>query len=293
MPISSISIIIPSLNSPIIDQIVATILLQEQVEIIEKIVIVGKDDLGLLANHRYSSVKFIDTGTAVPPGTARNIGIKATTSKMLIFLDSDCIPQANWLSEHVAAHQANHSVIGGGVLPDGENYWALSYNLTMFHEYLTIVTPGVRSFLPTLNLSIERKVIKSIGLLDETLPRSQDLDWTTRMNKAGFQPYFWPSATVQHRHNRTTFKKLWRDCVRTGHFARQARLTHQDTLHTPTWLRSRALILLLSPLIAIGVTVKILQEHPSFSKKYWQTIPAIYLSKLAWCWGASRSKTPT
>jgi GT2 family glycosyltransferase len=288
-----IDIIIPSLNSPLVDQIVLTILVQDQAELINRIVIVGKDDLGLLADLNNPVVYFIDTETAVSPATARNIGINQTTSDLLIFLDSDCMPQANWLAEHVAAHHAGHPVVGGGVLPDGENYWALAYNLTMFHEYFSTARPGARPFLPTLNLSVERNVIQSVGLLNETLPRSQDLDWTTRMNKSGFHPYFWPQTVVQHKHNRTTFYKVWKDCVRSGHFARQARLTHQCTLNTPFWLRSRAFVLLLSPLIATGVTGNILRKRPFIIKQYGQTIPAIYISKIAWCWGASQVKVPT
>jgi glycosyltransferase involved in cell wall biosynthesis len=290
MPFSTISIIIPSLNSPILDQIVTAILAQDNAELIKEIVIVGKDDLGILTKKYNSLVNFIDTETAVPPATARNIGIQATSSDLLVFIDSDCVPQARWLTEHLAAHQAGHSVVSGGVIPDGENYWALSYNLTMFYEYLSNAAPGPRFFLPTLNLSVEKRVIETVGLLDENLPRSQDLDWTTRMNEAGFQPYFWPAAAIQHQHNRTTMNQLWRDCVRSGHYARQARLTHQDTLHTPVWLRSRIFILLLSPLIAAGVSLRVLRLRPFILKHHWQTIPAIYISKLAWCWGASRTQ---
>ncbi|MCZ7670862.1 MAG: hypothetical protein M5U34_28770 [Chloroflexi bacterium] len=118
------------------------------------------------------------------------------------------------MAAHLAAHDAGYAVVGGGVLPDGENYWALSYNLTMFHDYFSTTTPGPLPLLPTLNLSVERRVIEEVGLLNEALPRSQDLDWTTRMNEAGFQPYFWPEAAVQHQHNRTTFGRFWRDCFR-------------------------------------------------------------------------------
>ncbi|PIE81844.1 MAG: hypothetical protein CSA11_02950 [Chloroflexi bacterium] len=284
----TIDIIIPSLNSPLIAQVVSMILAQERAELIGQIIIVGKDKEQLLKSNQEPRVTFIDTGMAVPPATARNIGIKAANSELLIFLDSDCIPQEKWLSEHLVAHDAGHPVVGGGVLPDGENYWALAYNLTMFHKYFSETTPGPRPFLPTLNLSIERKAINEVGLLDESLPRSQDLDWTTRMNGSGFQPYFWPKATIQHQHNRTTLNKLWQDCVRTGYYARQARLTHQDILKTPRWLRSRTLVLLLSPFIAAGVTGKILQTQPTVMKEHWRTIPAIYISKIAWCWGASR-----
>ncbi|MBP7592750.1 MAG: glycosyltransferase [Chloroflexi bacterium] len=288
---TAVSIIIPSLNSPLIDQVVAALVGQAQAEVIREIVVVGKDEAGLLPVG--GRVRLVDTGQPVPPGTARNLGIRAATADLLIFLDSDCLPQPGWLAAHLAAHRAGHAVVGGGVLPDGENYWALSYNLTMFHEYFSTAPADKRPLLPTLNLSVERQVIDAVGLLNEALPRSQDLDWTTRMNQAGFQPYFWPEAAIQHRHNRTTAGKVWQDCARSGHFARQARLAHRETLDTPLWLRWRWLVLLLSPLIAAAVTGKIVGTRPFILRRHAAAIPAIYLSKIAWCWGASRREPPS
>lgn len=288
---TAVSIIIPSLNSPLIDQVVAALVGQAQAEVIREIVVVGKDEAGLLPVG--GRVRLVDTGQPVPPGTARNLGIRAATADLLIFLDSDCLPQPGWLAAHLAAHRAGHAVVGGGVLPDGENYWALSYNLTMFHEYFSTAPADKRPLLPTLNLSVERQVIDAVGLLNEALPRSQDLDWTTRMNQAGFQPYFWPEAAIQHRHNRTTASKVWLDCARSGHFARQARLAHRETLDTPLWLRWRWLVLLLSPLIAAAVTGKIVGTRPFILRRHAAAIPAIYLSKIAWCWGASRREPPS
>lgn len=283
----TVSIIIPSLNSPILDEVIAAILAQNSAEMLAEVIVVGKDELGLLP--AAPRVRLLDTGEPVPPGTARNLGIQASSSELLIFLDSDCLPQAGWLDAHMAAHAAGHDVVGGSVLADGENYWALSYNLTMFHSYLTSAETGPRALLPTLNLSVARRVIDAVGMLNEALPRSQDLDWTTRMNAAGFQPVFWPDAVVQHRHNRTTFRAVWRDCERSGTYARAARVAHSDTLGTPTLLRHPTLVRLASPLIALGVTGKIVASRPRTMLRHAATLPAIYMSKIAWCWGAGKN----
>ncbi len=286
---TKVSIIIPSLNSPIIDKVVYEIEAQSGAELIAEIVVVGKDEMELLRPREH--VRLIDTGKPVPPGTARNIGIRETTADLLIFLDSDCVPQPGWLAAHLAAHEAGHTVVGGGVLPNGENYWSLSYNLTMFHAYLSMAVPSTRDFLPTLNLSVARRVIDDVGLLDESLPRSQDLDWTVRMKKAGFQPYFWPEAAIQHQHNRTTASKVWQDCVRSGYYARQVRLQYHEVLGTSFWLRWRLVVLALSPLIAAGITGRIVWERPLTFLRHFHTLPAIYGTKIAWCWGASRPQT--
>ena len=63
-----ISVIIPSLNSPIIDRVVDAILAQEDVEEIDEIVVIGKDDRGLLP--QTSRVRFVDTGEPVNASAA-------------------------------------------------------------------------------------------------------------------------------------------------------------------------------------------------------------------------------
>ncbi len=283
---TQISIIIPSLNSPIIDQVLAAIDNQVMIELVTEVVVVGKDDPHLIPEN--GRAKLLDTGDPVPPSTARNLGINATSAELLIFLDSDCLPQPNWLREHILAHQAGHKVVGGGVLPDGENYWHLSYNLTLFHENFSTMHAGSRDYLPTLNLSIDRDVITKSGMLNESLRRGQDIEWTTRMRRAGFQPWFWPDATIYHLHNRTTMQMVWIDCARSGFYMRQIRLQHPDLLQAPKILHYRVLVLGLSPVIAGWATWRLIQKRSFMFCKQWHTIPAVYLTKIAWCWGASR-----
>ncbi|RMG84262.1 MAG: glycosyltransferase [Chloroflexi bacterium] len=282
------AVIIPSLNSPLIDQVIHALLGQQTKP--SEIVIVGKDELHLIPTE--APVRFIDTGKPVSASVARNIGIQATTNDLLLFLDSDCLPEPTWLEEHLKAHAAGHLVVGGGVLPKGSNYWSLSYNLTLFHEFYTTAPAGPRQYLPTLNLSVQRQVIEKVGLLNETLARGQDIEWTARMKAAGYPLYFWPQAAVDHQHNRTNFRSVWRDCARSGYHMRQVRLDNPEQIEGPNLLQYRPLILGLSPVIAAWATSRILWKRPSTFKQHWQTIPAIYLTKIAWCWGASRTTEP-
>jgi glycosyltransferase involved in cell wall biosynthesis len=280
------SIIIPSLNSPLIDQVVEKVLEQDGFTADDELIVVGRDDSGLIKH--LAGVQFIDTGQPVTAPVARNLGIDRAKGQLLIFIDSDCVPQPGWLNEHRRAHSAGHEVVGGGVLPTGDNYWHLTYNLTMFHEIFSTAPPGERPFLPTLNLSVERDVITKVGKLDPTLKKSQDLDWTTRMNEMGFRLYFWPKASIRHDHNRRTGQQVWRDAATIGYYARQVRIRHQESLDTPSILQNRRLTLWLSPFIALYVTGRIIARRPKTMLRHPETWPAIFMSKIAWCWGASR-----
>ena len=291
---TSIAVIIPSLNSPLIDRVVTAVLAQKEMgagrNIPVEIVVVGRDEPDLLPEA--AGVRFIDTGRSVTAAVARNRGIAATGADLLIFLDSDCLPKDGWLAEHVAAHEAGHGVVSGGIVPAGHNYWHLTYNLTLFHELLSSNPPGPRDFLATLNLSVERRVIEEVGGMDEAVNRVEDVEWTTRMRRAGFQPYFWPAASVWHDHGRTDFHKVWRDCASSGYHMRPVRLRHGDLLLAPSLLRYPRLVLMLSPLVAAWVTARIIWKRPAVVRRFWYTLPGLYVTKIAWCWGASRSEDP-
>lgn len=282
----STAVIIPSLNSPLIAEVVGAVRSQAGVAEAPQIIVVGRDEANLVPSSE--AVRFIDTGEPVIASIARNRGIAATEADLLIFLDSDCLPLPGWLAGHIAAHEAGHKVVSGSVLPAGDSYWQLTYNLTLFHEILRPNPPGPRDFLATLNLSVDRDVIAKAGVMDERVDRVEDVDWTTRMRRAGITPYFWPTAAVRHQHSRTTLPQVWQDCALSGYHMRRLRLEHGDMLTAPDILRYPRLVLLLSPLIALAATARILWKRPYIRRYYWKTIPALYLTKIAWCWGASR-----
>lgn len=282
-----VSIIIPSLNSPIIDTVLDKIKCQTAHAAIGEILIVGKDELNVLQKIEAPLARLIDTGTAVNAAKARNIGIQYAQHDLLIFLDSDCLPQPDWLAEHLRVQAEGHAVVGGGVAPTGSNYWSLSYNLTLFHEFFATNTAETKNYLPTLNLSIHKTVIDTVGLLNESLGRGQDIEWTTRMQRAGFTPFFEPRATVVHQHNRRSFTAVWRDCARSGYHMRQVRMQYPELFKGAQLLNNRFVLLLLSPIIALAITFNIVQKHLLLFQEQWNTIPAIYLTKIAWCWGAA------
>jgi GT2 family glycosyltransferase len=284
------AVIIPSLNSLVIGQVLDRLLAQDDLGKIQEIIVVGKDEAGLIPEQ--PRIRFIDTGRPVKAPVARNTGINSTTAELLLFLDSDCLIQDGWLAGHLAAHAQGFDVVGGGVVPAGSGYWGLTYNLTLFHEFYSTAQPGPHRYFPTLNLSVKRKAIEAAGLMDESLARGQDIEWTLRMARAGSSLYFSPSAAVIHAHSRTSLGQVWRDCARSGHYMRRVRLENPDRLPAPAWLRLRWAVLLLSPFIAAGVVGRMILRQPATILGHWVTLPGLYVTKIAWCWGASRREEP-
>ena len=282
----SVAIIIPSLDSPLIDRVIAALRGQTAWDLVDEVLVVGKDRPGLV--RPFDRVRLFDTGAAVGPGAARNIGIRETRAPLCVFLDSDCLPSSGWLAAHVRAHEEGHAVVGGGIVPDGETGWALTYNLTMFHEVLAVCAAGPRDALPTCNLSIERAVLEQVGALREDLPRCEDIEWTHRMRDAGFTPYFWPSASVQHRHARVTFASVWRDCELSGFFSARLRAARTTSRPLRWLLQSPVALLALSPLMATVSTASVVREAGFPLREHWRAVPGVWSTKIAWCVGAAR-----
>ena len=160
-----ISIIIPLYNSPIIDKTIESIKNQDFDLTKTEIIVVGKDDLNKVKKDKL--VRFIKTDVSV--SEARNIGIRESKGDLLVFLDSDCVADEKWLKQLVFQHGKGHSVIGGGVAISGGCYMATCYNIATFHEFLNIFSSGNRNYLPTINMSITRKVANEVGFLKERL----------------------------------------------------------------------------------------------------------------------------
>lgn len=298
----TVSVIIPSLNSPLLDQVLAKLAAQTALEHLKEVLVVGKDEAGLLdrflakegqktAEQRLN-VRLIDTGMPKLAPIARNIGIEAATGELLIFLDSDCLPDEAWLAEHMAAQASGYPVVVGGVYPTGQNYWSLVYNLTLFHDYMAGKPVMKRQFLPSLNLALDQRVIAEVGPMDPSYRRTEDMEWTLRMRRAGYEPILWSAAAIEHRHTRHTLPPVWRDCVGSGFESRRVRLEYAGLTPFTVLLRVRPLLLLASPFIALAITAKIVWRNRSVFRRVPHTIPGIFLTKIAWCWGAAQRTHP-
>src|SRR5690606_31880620 len=93
-----------------------------------------------------------------------NLGAARSKGEILAFLDADCLASPDWLAvldECFNAAQVN--VVGGGITFDATNYWSLADNISMFHDYLASLPPGMRRQLPSLNLAIRRDLFAESG----------------------------------------------------------------------------------------------------------------------------------
>lgn len=278
----NISVIIPNLNSPLVDQTIESVLTQ-LAEIPSEMIVVGMDKFDLV--RQFPQVQFIETPQPVGASEARNLGIKAAQGSNLVFIDSDCVALPGWIAALQADFDAGWQVTGGSIQTPGKNFWQDVYNLTMFHEQLPSQPRSEHPYLGTLNLAVSRKVIDEIGLLNESLLRGQDIEWTSRMTQAGFSLLFDPEARIEHHPQRFDFEAVRKDNYRSGYYMIDVRYRHPEIFHMPSLMKQIWIWRFFKPVIAAGTTLKIFLRTKEVRQRA-AILPWIYRIKAAWCDGA-------
>ncbi len=278
-----VSVIIPNTNSTLIGMITDRLRLQlADCELME-VLVVGSDQPRLVREDAH--VRFIPMTHPTHASDKRNRGMAEARGEIFLFLDDDCLPMDHLVARHLARHRAGEQVVGGAVDFADHPYIQLADNLSAFHDLLPCTSSGPRSFLCTANLSIRREAALHCGPMEDRRSRAEDLDWTLRLRTLGYRLYFEPSAMIDHRPARTTLATVWRHWVDDAPFTLIVRLRHAHQLGTPSLARHRWPYLFLAPLIAAWATARTF-THPQVRCRYWHTLPLVYWTKLAWCWGA-------
>lgn len=210
-----VSVVIPSYNNA--STVVKTLLaLTEQTLPLDQFEVILIDDgstdntkeavEALMLPEAFRSIHKNNGGAAA----ARNYGATRARGELLVFLDSDVVPDATLLHEHLESHQRNQRALVVGrsraVPVDGSDrfYEIMGDTLFSFDEG-DVERPVTFQEVLSRNLSLARESFLEIGGFDEEFPRSgyEDIEFAYRATQLGFTVQYNPAAAGDHHHTGT------------------------------------------------------------------------------------------
>lgn len=225
----SVSIVIPAYNAQkIISKTIEACLQQNYSNEYEVIVVDdGSTDDTADIIKKYP-VKYIYQNNS-GPAAARNTGWKAASGEIICFIDSDCIPEKNWVEKIVKRYTSDEI---GGV---GGSYDIINKDSLLarcIHEEIGqrhITTSGETDYLGSFNLSYRKKVLEKMGGFNESFKHAsgEDNDLSYRVKKAGYKLIFDKDIKVSH-HHQTNFLKYLKEQYRHGYWRMKLYRLHPD-----------------------------------------------------------------
>lgn len=248
---------------------------------------------GILSLHYYANE---NSG----PGQSRNYGAERANGEYVIILDSDVVLPSGYLQaiEEELAQQPCEA-FGG---PDAAHpdftpvQKAISYSMTSF-----FTTGGIRGgkakldkFYPrSFNMGIRRDVYQQLGGFTK-MRFGEDIDFSYRIVKAGYQPRLFPEAWVWHK-RRTDFRKFFRQVYNSGIARINLEKRHPGTMKLvhllPTVFTVGVIALIL--ISAVGRALMHYVDHDQF---YWMCfapwLPILLYSLLIFIDSSIKNKSP-
>lgn len=125
----------------------------------------------------------------------RNMGVRAAQGEVIVFIDAGCLPGDGWLARMVAPLRLGESAVAGTSRD-------MSGELVFPSEHIIRTEQGDDvSYLaecPTLNFAFTRAAYNVLDGFDESFAYGSDVDFTWRLNDAGYKVLYVPDAAIQH-----------------------------------------------------------------------------------------------
>ena len=154
-----------------------------------------------------AGVRLLRREQAGGPAAARNVGAWAVESDVLVFVDSDCLPDPSWLSELVAElADPKVAAAGGRVLPARprgswlERYDAVRSQLDLGAHFAEARPRDRVPYLVSASLVVRRSAFEQVGGFEEGLRFGEDVDLSWRLHARGHRLVYQPRALVRHHH---------------------------------------------------------------------------------------------
>ncbi len=160
---------------------------------------------------QFNWVKFVSQKNS-GPAAARNRGAKEAKGEILVFLDADCVPKKNWLSEMMFPFKTPEIAGVQGRYENPLNHWMARFvQLEIEERYERMEKKEFIDFIGSYSAAYRRDVFLSENGFDEKFRSAsgEDPDLSFRLASKGCKMVFAPNAVVAHYHP-TSIWKYWK-----------------------------------------------------------------------------------
>lgn len=140
-------------------------------------------------------------GPATGPSAARNTGMRAASTEVLVFLDADTVPAPDWLRQMTHALSDPLVVAVKGCYRTRQRSSLARFTQLEFEwKYERLARARRVDYVDTGTAAFRREALLRAGGFDEALRTSEDVELAYRLASGGGRIVFNPDAVVLHRH---------------------------------------------------------------------------------------------
>ena len=171
------------------------------------------DATAKLVRENYPQVKLV-TQPNQGPARARNHGARIAKSEIIVFIDSDCVAEKDWLQEMMSPF-SDEQVVGvqGAYKTRQKSLVAQFDQMDIEYRYARMYESQAAKkldWIATYSAAYRKKLFLACNGFDETFPRAsgEDAELSYRLSARGHVLRFNPRAVVYHTHPATLGKYL-------------------------------------------------------------------------------------
>lgn len=207
------------------------------------------------------------------PAAARNRGAHESQDEILVFIDSDCIPDRDFIEKMIAPF-AKDEIVGvqGAYRCDQKEWPARFCQIEIEERYERMKRSQWIDFIGTYAAAYRRTIFIENGSFSTNFPMAsgEDTEFSFRLADRGLKMVFQPEALVAHRHPTTLgrylkqkyWRAVWRNLIYRHHSSRMMKDSY-----TPNTLKIQTLLGIVFPVSLMAL---------AFSSP-WNLIPGVIL----------------
>jgi GT2 family glycosyltransferase len=122
----------------------------------------------------------------------RNVGARSAMGDVIVFTDSGCLPEDQWLERLLAPILEDGEIVScGPARAIGKSvYSGVRWSGNAHVVYVPLAT--------TINIAFRREAFDAVGGFDESFGSAEDIDFTWRLTDAGYRLRWVQDAVVRH-----------------------------------------------------------------------------------------------